>query len=116
MNIELFFANLAVALSVVTLAMLYLRPVTRKVILELCHTDAAAEFWLRSTDIMAYSGAVILVLLLGDYSGSNWVGSLRLTLVLTLSALFFTVMFVASNVWKSVSGTAAGIPARVEQS
>lgn len=102
MNTSLFFANLALALTVTTIAMLYLRRATRKVILELCHTDAGAEFWLRSTDVMAYSGVLLLVVLLGDMSGTDWARSLRTTLSLTLAGLFFTVMFVASNVWTTV--------------
>ncbi len=105
MNLQIFLINLVSALVVVTLAMWYLRRTTRRVIEELCQTDAAAEFWLRSTDILAYSGVLVLVLLFGEFSQADWVGSLRLTMLLTLSGLFFTVMFVANNVWKSVGGT-----------
>ena len=68
MQIEMFLSNLVVTVSVVTLAMLYLRHATRKVIRDLCHTDTAAEFWLRSTDVLAYSGALMLVLMgIADY-------------------------------------------------
>jgi hypothetical protein len=100
--IDLFLANLLVTLSVVTFAMYYLRRATRRVIHELCHTDAAAEFWLRSTDVLAYSGALMLVLLFGKFSEGNWVESLRMTLIMTLAGLFFTVMFAAKNVLSTV--------------
>lgn len=102
MQIELFVGNLIVTLSVVTLAVLYLRRTTRSVIRELCHTDNGAEFWLRSTDVLAYSGALMLVLMFGKFAVVDWVESLRVTLVLTLAGLFFTVMFAAKNVWQSV--------------
>ena len=95
----LFVINLALTLSVVSLAMYYLRHTTRRVIAELCNTDAAAEFWLRSTDVLAYSGAVFLVLMFGEYDTSDWVDSLRLTLILTLLGLFVTVIVAANNIW-----------------
>jgi len=102
MQFEYFIANLTVSVGVVAVAMLYLRHAARRVINEVCHTDAAADFWLRSTDILAYSGALILVLMFGEYSSTDWVESLRMTLMLTLLGLFFAVMFVANNVWKTV--------------
>ncbi|MES2604776.1 MAG: hypothetical protein V4603_07540 [Pseudomonadota bacterium] len=109
MQLEFFIACLIVSLGVVTVGMLYLRHATRKVILELCHTDAAAEFWLRSTDILAYSGALILVLMFGEFSEGGWVEAIRVTLLLTLLGMFFAVLFVAKNVWKAV---AVAAPAR----
>ncbi len=107
MDILLFVGTLLFTLSVVAIATLYLRRVTRKVIQELCHTDTAAEFWLRSTDIMAYSGALILVLLFGDSDMNNLVETLRITLLLTLCGIFISVMFVAHNIWKTVAPTSS---------
>lgn len=104
MQPELLLSNLAVTIGVVALAMTYLRRVTRQVIQELCRTDSAAEFWLRSIDVMAYSGAVMLVLLFGEHGHGGWLENLRQTLVLTLGGLLFVVMFVANNVWRSVAG------------
>lgn len=102
MQFEMFLSNVAVTLSVVTVAMLYLRRTTRNVIRELCQTETAADFWLRSTDVLAYSGALMLVLMFGKFSTGDWVESLRATLVLTLAGLFITVLFAANNVWQSV--------------
>jgi hypothetical protein len=99
MHIDLFLSNLALTLAVVTVAMWYLRHTTRSVIRELCHTDAAAEFWLRSTDVLAYSGALMLVLMFGEFSNDNFVASIRITLIFTLLGLFLTVLFASRNVW-----------------
>jgi hypothetical protein len=104
MKIILFVFTLAFTIGVVTIAMTYLRHTTRQVISELCKSDAGAEFWLRSADILAYSGALILVLVFGNSTRTeDWVEVLRITLILTLSGLFVTVMFVARNVWRTVA-------------
>lgn len=104
MKFTLFVSTLLVTISVVSVAMLYLRRTTRQVITELCKSDAGAEFWLRSADILAYSGALMLVLIFGKTTNiQDIVEALRLTLILTLSGIFFTVMFVARNVWRTVS-------------
>lgn len=104
MKIALFFANLGLTISVVSVAMFYLRRTTRQVINDLCHSDAAAEFWLRSADILAYSGSIMLVLIFGNATTTqNLVEVIRVTLILTLSGLFITVMFVARNVWRTIT-------------
>jgi len=104
MEITLFFATLGLCIAVVSLAMFYLRRTTRRVISELCQSDAGAEFWLRSADILAYSGSLMLVLIFGNASTTqDWVEAIRITLILTLGGLFLTVMFVARNVWKTVA-------------
>ena len=104
MKLTLFIATLSITVLVVSIAMLYLRSTTRRVINELCQFDAAAEFWLRSADILAYSGSIMLVLICGNASNiDDLIEVVRLTLILTLSGLFITVMFVARNVWRSVS-------------
>jgi len=102
MNPEIFVTNLLLTVIVVTVAMLYLRRTTRQVIVELCRSEAGAEFWLKSADILAYSGALMLVLIFGG-GDADWVEALRMTLILALGGVFITVMFVARNVWRSVS-------------
>lgn len=104
MKITLFFANLSLTILVVSVAMYYLRRTTRQVINDLCHSDAAAEFWLRSADILAYSGSIMLVLIFGNATTTqNLVEVIRVTLILTLGGLFITVMFVARNVWRTIT-------------
>jgi SNF family Na+-dependent transporter len=103
MNAMLFLSTLVFTVAVVAIAMLYLRHATRQVINELCHSDAAAEFWLRSADILAFSGSLMLVLVFGNGTSTlDWMEAIRTTLILTLSGLFITVMFVARNVWRGV--------------
>ena len=100
----LFFSMLLFTITVVAIAMLYLRHTTRQVIVELSRSEAGAEFWLRSADILAYSGSLMLVLIFGNATTTqDWVEAIRITLILTLGGLFITVMFVARNVWRSVT-------------
>lgn len=104
MKILMFALTLVLTIAVVSIATLYLRRTTRQVIVELCKSDAGAEFWLRSADILAYSGALMLVLVFGNSTSTqDLVDVLRLTLILTLSGIFVTVMFVARNVWRTVA-------------
>lgn len=104
MKLVLFVATLLFTITVISVAMLYLRRTTRKVVIELCKSEAGAEFWLRSADILAYSGALMLVLIFGNSTSTqDWVETLRMTLILTLGGLFITIMFVARNVWRSVA-------------
>lgn len=104
MQLYLFFMTLILTISIVAIAMLYLRRTTRKVIQELCKSDAGAEFWLRSTDILAYSGSIMLVLIFGKATNTtDWIEVIRTTLILTLSGLFITIIFVAKNVWRTVT-------------
>jgi len=111
MKLTLFFATLGLCITVVSIAMLYLRRTTRRVICELCQSDAGAEFWLRSADILAYSGSLMLVLIFGNATTTeDWVEVVRITLILTLSGLFVTVMFVARNVWRTVLHPTRGQP------
>jgi len=102
MSIEMFITTLIVTVGVVLMSMLYLRHTTRQVIIELCKSESGADFWLRSADILAYSGALILVLIFGG-GEQNWVETLRMTLILALSGVFVTVIFVATNVWRTVA-------------
>ena len=104
MEILRFFAVLGLTVTTVFVAMSYLRTTTRQIILELCHSDAGAEFWLRSSDILALAGSVVLVLVFGNSTNaSSWVEAVRMTLILSLGGIFISVMFVARNVWKTTS-------------
>ena len=109
MSILQFIICMIMTIAVVTVAMKYLRRTTRQVIIELCKSDAGAEFWLRSADILAYSGALMLVLIFGKTSAQDIVETLRITLILTLSGVFITVMFVARNVWRTVAPKSGGL-------
>jgi hypothetical protein len=103
MTLELFLTSLALTLAVVGAALLYLRGITRRVLRELCPTDAGAEFWLRTADVLALAGSLILVLAFGGAAGStaDAVVQLRLTLGLALAGVFIAVVLVSSNVWRN---------------
>ena len=110
MTLELFLMSLALTLAVVGAALLYLRGITRRVLRELCQTDAGAEFWLRTADVLALAGSLILVLVFGGAAGStaDAVVQLRLTLGLALGGVFIAVVLVSSNVWRNTgSGQAS---------
>lgn len=103
MSIELFVTTLAVTLGTVILALTYLRGVTGAVILELCGSEIGARFWLRSADVLAVSGALILVLVFGVRpETSNWLETIRLSVSLALGALFVTVLFIGNSIWRNI--------------
>lgn len=110
MNLELFLVSLALTVGTVGSASLYLRGITRRVLVARCGTDIGAEFWLRSADVLALAGSLTLVLAFGGVlPGADWVQQLRLVLGLALTGVFVTVVLVASSVWRSLpaGGTAA---------
>jgi hypothetical protein len=108
MDLDLFLMSLALTLGVVGAALMYMRGITRQVLLELCHTDVGAAFWLRSADVLALSGSLILVLAFGGtLREASAVDQLRLVLGLALAGLFITVVLVASSVWRNVKAPAA---------
>jgi hypothetical protein len=99
MGPDLFFVSLALTAAFVGAALVYLRGVTRRVLLELCNSGAGADFWLRSADVLALCGSLILVLAFGGLrEGTAWIEQLRLVLGLALAGIFVTVIFVASSV------------------
>lgn len=103
MSIDLFFASLALTLGTVGAALLYLRGITRRVLVQQCGSDTGAEFWLRSADLLALAGSLILVLVFGGaWPGADWVQQLRLVLGLALAGVFATVVLVASSVWRNL--------------
>jgi hypothetical protein len=106
MSIDLFIVSLLLTLGTVGAALLYLRGITRRVLVAQCGTDTGAEFWLRAADVLALAGSLILVLAFGGVlPGADWVQQLRLVLGLALAGIFVTVVLVASSVWRSLPST-----------
>jgi hypothetical protein len=107
MSIELFIVSLVLTLGTVGAALLYLRGITRRVLVAQCGTDTGAEFWLRAADVLALAGSLMLVLAFGGVlPGADWVQQLRLVLGLALAGIFVTVVLVASSVWRNVPSAA----------
>lgn len=103
MSLDLFLVCLVVTLGTVGAALLYLRGITRRVLVAQCGTDTGAEFWLRAADVLALAGSLILVLAFGGVlPGADWVQQLRLVLGLALAGVFVTVVLVASSVWRAI--------------
>jgi hypothetical protein len=103
MSLDLFIASLVLTLGTVGAALLYLRGITRRVLVAQCGTDTGAEFWLRAADVLALTGSLILVLAFGGVlPGADWVQQLRLVLGLALAGIFVTVVLVARSVWRAV--------------
>lgn len=103
MSLELFIVSIVLTLATVGTALVYLRSITRRVLVMQCGHDTGAEFWLRSADVLAVAGSLILVLAFGGATeGSDWVQQMRLVLGLALFGIFVTVVLVASNVWRAL--------------
>ncbi len=112
MSLELFYASLALTFASVGGALVYLRDITRRVLMQQCGSDTGAEFWLRSADVLALTGSLILVLAFGGVApNADWVQQVRLVLGLALTGIFITVVLVASGVWRSVPLEAGGVAA-----
>lgn len=106
MKVELFLTSLTITLGVVGATLIYLRGITRRVLKELCASDAGAEFWLRTADVLALAGSLILVIAFGGAaSASDAVTQIRLTLGLALAGVFVAVVLVSSSVWRNVAAS-----------
>lgn len=107
MSLELFIVSIVLTLATVGTALVYLRSITRRVLVMQCGHDTGAEFWLRSADVLAVAGSLILVLAFGGATpGGDWVQQMRLVLGLALFGIFVTVVLVASNVWRALPANA----------
>jgi hypothetical protein len=105
-TLHLFYIMLALTVCVVLLPLTYLRKITRHVLLELCgRNGTGAEFWLRTADVLAIAGSLILVLLFGRTTADP-LEAVRMTLIMALAGVFITVMFVASNIWRQATRVA----------
>jgi hypothetical protein len=112
MNVELFLTSWTLTRAVVGAARIYLRGITRRVLKELCASDAGAEFWLRTADVLALAGSLILVIAFGGAaSSSDPVTQIRLALGLALAGVFIAVVLVSSNVWRNAASTAVATAA-----
>lgn len=110
MTLHLFFLNLLVCITTVTIAMTYLRATMRSVILELCGTPTAGDFWLKSADVLAYSGALMAVLIFSNAHTDSLADAIRLSLILSLAGIFLTVAFVSKSIWRRVANLPGAKP------
>lgn len=109
-----FVSTLSITLLIVSASLYYLRSITRRVLLDLCHSENGADFWLRTTQVMALSGATIAALMTAPtHELVNFIAELRSVLLWTLVAVFVTTAVIASMVWGQVG--AANAAKAIEQ-
>jgi len=100
MDTTLFLVSLALAVAAPILAIAYLRDILYRVLEGLCNADGTAEFWIRCATLLAVTGSVVLLLLLGDFdSGTSIAQALRRCLFLVMAAVFASVAIISRNVW-----------------
>lgn len=112
-----FLVTLGIAIAGPLLAMRYLRPILLHVLARLCADEQdgadsasgqlAADFWVRAAYLLAISGTAVLVLMWGDFGSADPVQALRRSLLLVAGGVFFSVAFIARNVWNQVMAALA---------
>jgi hypothetical protein len=111
--LALFLLSLVLAVAGPLLALHWLKPVLLPVLRSFCDAEGGAEFWMRSVQLLALSGSLLLFLSFGTVDpGMSAVEVLRRTLWLVFVAVFISVALLARNVWTRVSGLATGQDAR----
>jgi hypothetical protein len=91
---------LAIALSVAT----FLRPVTRRLLRDLCGTEDRAEFWTRVLVVLWVLVPMALVLCwdFGELWRHDPYGALRRVIALTLAGLALSVAYVSARIGRYV--------------
>lgn len=112
-----FLVTLCIAIAGPLLAMRYLRAILLHVLARLraderegadsASGQLAADFWVRAACLLAISDTAVLVLLWGDFGSADPVQSLRGSLLLVAGGVFFSVAFIARNVWHQVMSAIA---------
>ncbi len=104
MTVEiLFLTSLSLTLLLVALVLIYMRSITRRILLSLCHEEIGADFWLRSINVLALSGALIVTLVATSIAPTvDPIPHLRTVLGWSLGSVFITVAIIASTIWRSV--------------
>lgn len=103
MELQILFLSLFVSIFFPLLVLAYLRNVLYRLLSSLCSNTDAADFWLRSLQIMAVSGSVVLVIgFVPNHANVDWLQVIRSTLILTSLGIFAAVAIVARSIWSSV--------------
>jgi hypothetical protein len=102
-NTALFLVSLTISATLPLTAIQWLKPLLLRVLNGLCPADGSAEFWLRTTQVLAVSGSLVLLLTFGEfYEHIGLVDALRRTLWLSLAATFVSVALVSRNIWRQI--------------
>lgn len=104
----LFLLSLGISAAFPLAAIRWLQPLLLRVLRSLCDADGSAEFWLRTSQVLAVSGSLVLLLSFGQFdAGTDTVDALRRTLWLSLATTFVSVALVSRNVWRRIPKTQA---------
>jgi hypothetical protein len=94
--------TLAVTVLTVFVALMYLRPVTHRVLLDLCdRAESGAVFWLRTANTLAISGALVLTLTFAD-ANRDLLATMRFSILIAAIAVFATAFLIAGSIWRRV--------------
>ncbi|MBV8379265.1 MAG: hypothetical protein JO369_00680 [Paucibacter sp.] len=95
--------TLAIAIAGPLFALRYLRSILLHVITVLCPASGGAEFWWRVLNVLALCGSLLLMLVFGPGSDvHDFSELLRRSLMLVTLAVFVSVAFVTSRIWRGV--------------
>jgi len=95
--------TLLIALAGPLLALRYLRSILLQVITLLCPSSGSAEFWWRVVNVLALCGSLLLMLAFGPGAEVHDLSAiLRRSLMLVTLAVFVSVAFVTSRIWRGV--------------
>lgn len=82
---------------------LYLRQVTRVLLVDLCGTDDRANFWVRTTGILLTGTPLALVLVFGHAGAGHALPEvIHQAATLSLVGILLAVAFLARLIWKRV--------------
>jgi len=95
--------TLLIAIAGPLVALRYLRSILVQVITLLCPSSGSAEFWWRVVNVLALCGSLLLMLVFGPGNDVHDVSELlRRSLMLVTLAVFVSVAFVTSRIWRGV--------------
>ena len=98
-NTALFLVSLAISATFPLAAIQWLKPLLLRVLNGLCNADGSAEFWLRTTQVLAMSGSLVLLLSFGQFDAQiDLVDVLRRTLIAGLAQVAFATSVSAKHI------------------
>ncbi|SNS55349.1 hypothetical protein SAMN06265795_103326 [Noviherbaspirillum humi] len=108
MQTTTFLIGLTLPIAISTAMAMYLRPILKSVLIELCGTEDRAEFWIRCSFLLSMLGGLIPVLAFIPTSMNEPLLDItRHVLMWSLVGAFVAVAWISRAVWKCVTPAAA---------
>ncbi len=102
MELQILFLSISVAIIFPLIALRYLSQVLHSLLMDVCGSNNAADFWLRCIHILAVTGSLVLVIAcVPTYDGVHWLTVIRSVLIWTSAGIFLAVALVAKSVWSN---------------